>query len=83
MQENCSEDSGASRKITDVQDAEIKSAIRECLRSNPDQDELIEAVRQALGFRRDSEPIRHRIIGVLTDELRARRVCRGSDLRFF
>lgn len=76
-------DSGAGRKISDVPNAEIKSAIRDGVRLNPTQDELVDAVRQALGFRRDSESIRHRIIGVLTDELLARRVCKGSDLRFF
>ncbi|HXB67622.1 MAG TPA: AAA domain-containing protein [Candidatus Acidoferrales bacterium] len=82
-QENSSEDSGSGRKITDVPDAEIKSAIRKCVRSNPTQDELVQAVWQALGFQHDSEPIKRRIIGVLTDLLLAKQVCRGSDLRFF
>jgi very-short-patch-repair endonuclease/KaiC/GvpD/RAD55 family RecA-like ATPase len=81
--ENYDGDGGAGRKISDVRDTEIKCAIRECVRSNPNQDELLQAVRQTLGLARDSESIRRRIIGVLTDELRARRICRGSDSRFF
>jgi hypothetical protein len=83
FQEAFNSDSGAGRKFCHVADAEIKSAIRDGVRSNPDQAELVNGVRQALGFQCDSESIRHRIIGVLTDELLAKRVCKGSDLRFF
>jgi len=62
--ENYDGDGGAGRKISDVRDTEIKCAIRECVRSNPNQDELLQAVRQTLGLARDSESIRRRIIGV-------------------
>ena len=76
-------DSGAGRKVSDVPDAEIRAAIRAGIRSWPTEDELVDSVRLALGFRCDSESIRHRIIVVLNDELLARRVCKASDSRVF
>jgi hypothetical protein len=71
------------RNISHVPDAEIKSAIGAALRSTPTQDELVDAVRQALGFSADSKAISDRILGILDEELLARRVCRGSDLRYY
>src|ERR1035437_6612312 len=41
--ENHDGDSGAGRGISDLGDADIKRAIRQCVRSNPNQDELLQA----------------------------------------